>query len=212
MNPHTKLASFYRYFYMTEKLPNNLCTYFWGLMLAFILTPLTWLAMLHNRIYNPIKKKTYTYEDKTTYYYDTPYKPVATAFGLGFTLLAFCIGAVTLISFGKLTGIDTRNFIGSSSVILGCIKIYAIGLLTVFGTIALFYLLMAIWRLIPKKEPKKETDEEYYARRKAENKAEMERRIYKENNPTIFTLAWKWLVAFKEKNCPIITWDYTKED
>lgn len=209
MNPHSKLASFYRYFYMEENLPNNLCNYVWSLLFAFACTPLTWLAMLHNRIYNPIRKeKRVNYMGQLMYYYKTPYKPIQTGVGIIFSFLAFMIGAVTLKIFEHISKVE---IIRPSEILLGCIKIYGVGILTVFTSIALFYGLMFLWRLIPKKKEKEETNEEFHARMDARNKAEMERRIYKENNPSFLTLVWRWLVAFKEKNCPMITWDYTKE-
>lgn len=34
---------------------------------------------------------------------------------------------------------------------------------------------------------------------------------YKPSSPSIFKLIWQGFVAFKEKNCPVVTWDYTKK-
>ena len=210
MNPHSKLASLYRYFYMEETLPNNLCNYFWGLFFAIICLPFTWLAILHNRVYNPITKHENKYANKTLHYYTTPFKPLPTALGLIFTVFTFVIGAVTLIIFEKITGVNTRAFINQSTIPIGVIKMYMIGILGIIGSIGLFNVLIALLRLLPKKAP--ETEEEFYARLTKENQRNKERMEHKRNNPNIFTLAWRWLVAFKEKNCPLIEWDYTKKE
>ena len=34
---------------------------------------------------------------------------------------------------------------------------------------------------------------------------------HKLDNPNFIMLTWKALVAFKEKNCPVITWDRNEE-
>lgn len=43
-----KLAIFYRWSYgkSTDQLPNNLCPYFWKLVLAFFLLPITWVSFI----------------------------------------------------------------------------------------------------------------------------------------------------------------------
>jgi hypothetical protein len=210
MNPHSRLASFYRYFYMTENLPNNLCNYFWGLMLAFVCLPFVWLAMLINYINHPIKRKEYQEDGKIIYYYDTPFEPCATGYGIIFTFINLIIGIATIELISKL-GISTATLTFGLTNIKLLFYIYGVGILAIASSIGLFFGYMALMRLIPDKKEKELTDEEYWAKRDAEDIKERERREYKLNNPSLITLAWRWLKAFKEKNCPMIDWDYSKQ-
>lgn len=214
MNPHSNLASFYRYFYMTENLPNNLCNYFWGLLFAFVCLPFVWTAMLLNRILTPIKLKEYDMGEgeKKKYGYSKPYNPFTTGFGVIFTTMIIVIGMVTLrILLGKTFGHngDGLNVFGTSPYAI-ILYLYCVGLLTVLGGVVTFLILMFLWRLLPNKTP--ETDEEFYAKLTAKSQIEKERIERRRTNPSFLVLTWRWLVAFKEKNCPLITWDYTKKD
>lgn len=213
MNPHTNLASFYRYFYMREQLPNNLCNYFWNLIFAFICLPFVWTAMLLNRILTPIKLKEYDMGEgeKKKYYYSTPYDPIKTGYGIVFTFLLLIIGGVMLrLVYGKT--LEHGNVIDAfgTSAYARLLYVYCVGILTVLCGVTAFFILMFLWRMLPKKAP--ETDEEYEARRTAENQKDRERMERRRTNPSFIVLTWRWIVAFKEKNCPMLEWDYTKKD
>ena len=59
---------------------------------------------------------------------------------------------------------------------------------------------------------KKLTAEESHEKEMLKINRDIEKGKYRRENPSILTLACKRLVAFKEKNCPMITWDYTKKE
>ena len=56
------------------------------------------------------------------------------------------------------------------------------------------------------------SEEEKDAKWEKELAEERAKRLKREANPSFLTLMWRWIVAFKEKNCPLITWDYTKDN
>ena len=43
-------------------------------------------------------------------------------------------------------------------------------------------------------------------------KKKNEKSQHRADNPYLITLFWRGLVAFKDKNCPVITWDYDGKD
>jgi hypothetical protein len=78
LDPHSTLASLYRYFYLEAELPNNLCSYFWKLAIMFVSLPFVWMALIINKgiksvdeiirgVYSCYSKNTpdlWTYEEK----------------------------------------------------------------------------------------------------------------------------------------------------
>lgn len=207
MNPHSNLASLYRYFYMTDKLPNNLCIYFWGLLLLFICLPFTWLAMIFNYFNNPIQRKEYkSYDDNIIYYYTMSYKSIPTMIGFFFSFLTISV-SICIIAFLAKCGISETYFVNrTNSAIFTLLSLYVYGLIFIFISICLFFGIIHLVRLLPKKSL--ETNEEYLTRL---NK-DLKRMEHKRNNPNFITLACRWLIAFKEKNCPLLDWDYTKKE
>ena len=239
LNPHSGLASFYRHFYVTTQLPNNLCNYFWGLMFAFIMFPFVWIAMAWNRFNNFIYFdtrletvfETYTAPDgyvgsisageKPKNVYAKKFDTVNTAFGLIFTLLAFLVGG---LSFGMILRLSNFNIIehvlGNEKGYLPMFLIYLIGIATAITFILLFVLI--VWmvtfvsKFIPEKKSKTTVDvledwDKEWRDSQAKREAKAARLLRRQTNPNFFILTWRWMVAFKEKNCPIITWDYEQK-
>lgn len=209
MNPHSKLASFYRYFYLTEKLPNNLCNYCWGLVLAIICTPFVWPAIAINMF----NKEIYLYEDKQFQMYSVRGKKTATSMGIVFSFFILVIGAVTIILLEKM---DIINHVHAKNLSFLFI-LYLVGISTVAFSILMFYFFVAITRIIDSFKNEL-TEDEREAKYLAENRRyaekyekDWENKKYREANPRFYTLMWRWIVAIKEKNCPMITWDYTKK-
>ncbi len=212
MNPHTNLASFYRYFYLTKDLPNNLCNYFWGLIFAMICFPFVWMAMAINRVNNKISYVFDTYahfengefiEHRKRYYYRVGFNPISTGIGILFTFMTVIIGLCTSKVLISIFIIAQLGVISSLQVVL--ITMYFIGVISIGAAIGLFHGIMALIRLIPNKPL---SDEERHQKRMKELEENHKRKLYREANPSFLTLTWRWVVSFKQKNCPIITWDY----
>lgn len=215
MNPYTALASFYRYFYSTAELPNNLCNYTWKLVFAIICLPFVWtqllINILHKRIYESSKTewngKAYV---KTTCFnvqYDT-----SVVLGLLYTILYLFLGLIVFSILEKI-GFDLNVLLPKGMVITILSRFYLVGVLLFGLCIGLFFLIINIARLVTKLKGVPTAEE--LALKKAKIDAIfdklIEREKYREQNPNIFKLIWRGIVAFKEKNCPIITWDYTKK-
>ncbi len=223
-NPHSRLASFYRYFYLVTDLPNNLCTYFWKLLFAFIWFPLVWPAMLINYLNKKIVLEYNTHNE-----YDKNWRILSTekrcrylkrhnalenGNGALLTLLILFIGVFTCyyITFNCSAIFFNIDIFKSIGVICGALIIYGTGLLVVFTAIAYFVIGIDIVRLFSKVK-KVLTQEELdalQAKKDAEHEAMCERDRYRAANPNFIILTWRWIVAFKERNCPLITWEYNK--
>jgi hypothetical protein len=207
MNPHSNLASFYRQVYLEDELPNNLCNYFWAIIFGIITLPFTWLILLFNYSKGYIKKYQLENTDGITqYYYAVHCQSLPTRYGFMGTIAIWMLGALTVVFISILTGHQPKEFTNALTIPMLIISVYLIGIASLFTCIGLFMSAIAIWRLIPKKPVKEETEQERKMREFNEKLNAVRQR-----DPNIFTLAWRWLVAFKEKNCPLITWDYSKE-
>jgi hypothetical protein len=224
-NPHSRLASFYRYFYLTSSLPNNLCNYFWGLTLAVILLPFVWIALAINRYHNIIKFdttqiNTWKYDEKgnstksgskpLNEYRVYEWNRHSTSMGLLFTFFSIVIGFIVGAILFKGLGVDLmpKEYVHGGFV---CVTIlYIIGLISGFSLFILGLLSISLVRLLSsfQKEKTQEEEEAENAKYIAKNEADAKKRLYRRNNPYFIVLAWRYLVALKEKRCPIITWNY----
>lgn len=231
LNPHSNLASFYRYFYLRETLPNNLCNYFWGLVFAFSCFPFVWIAMLINRY-----KKIISYDETPVnifeYYEDEKgcnkskiigtkkkdeyevqrFSQTPTGYGFAFTFFAILIGVLTS-GLSLKAGYDF-SFMHSFSLPLFFVKLYLLGVFSAIIVIILFILIVELHVFLY--SFKKELTLEELLLREEKKTIKMNKRWEKERNrevnPNFLTLTWRWIVAFKEKNCPIITWDYDNDN
>lgn len=219
LNPHGYLASFYRYFYLTDKLPNNLCNYCWSLLIAFLTFPFVWMAVLMNRMSNKIKFNTEKYNHyengefvdvRPRNRYEVGFNPIQTAYGLLFTFATVMLGAFVFI---KLLGNQPAQHQGMGYFIKGLFVVYAVGVATIISCVLLYFVYLFIYKFFIKLK-KKPTTEEIIARDlRAEEKRKKywEKVHYREKNPNFIVLFWRYIVALKEKNCPIIEWDYNKK-
>lgn len=205
LNPHSRLASFYRYFYLTGDLPNNLCNYFWGLIVAFVCFPFVWTSIFLNYL-----------TDKICYLptinrYCVGYKPLPTPVGLVFNIFIFIIGCVGFKLLGFIFSQTIMFFLlDHMFVVSALIFLYFLGLITILVVVVVFNIIVGLVRFATSFK-KKLTEEELRLQEEKETQKYTEywaNKRKKEANPNFLVLTWRWLVAFKEKNCPIITWDY----
>lgn len=229
LNPHSKLALFYRYFYLRTNLPKSLCDYSWSLVLAIICFPFVWSAMLVNHYKNAISLSTnwvwktsdyvdeqgYTHKntarkvEETKYFVD--FNPLPTFVGViisfGLIILGFIVSALGVTVFGLISLMPPNpNW-------MIAFQFYFMGIFACISGIVLFFIFGFLIRLLPKKKPltyaeqeaKELKDQEYF---NAMSEKRAKTYLYRQANPRITTLIWRGLVAFKDKNCPMITWDY----
>ncbi len=200
-NPYSRTASFYRYFFLKKDLPNSLCDYSWGLLIASISFPFVWVAMLFNRIKNKIyfdvKEKRYRLAD---------FGVIPTVVGFVFTLLLFLVGIISLGIFEGIYGIKFIDKMGGINCLLlsyitgiGSVIVAVISYFTINGIINLFSRFKK--ELTPEEKEIKQAT--YIEKLTIKEKAN-------QNQPNYFKILWLGFKAFKEKNCPLITWDYEK--
>lgn len=223
LNPQSRLATFYRYFYLTNTLPNNLCAYFWALFFAFIFLPFVWIAVIINYKQNKIKRykdskyifKNNVVVDNISFYrYLVSNDAMKTMSGFFLTLLAMIIGATVYAGVLQLNPVVVNN--------MGLFKaltfLYLVGILSVLSIILIILIIIGLFKIINtliysiKKEPtleqklEKERKTMEYEEKRREKEREKEK--YREDNPNFLAIAWRWVVAFKEKNCPLLEWNY----
>lgn len=207
LNPHSRLAFLYRYTYLKE-VPTDGCDYFWKLLLAFFLFPLIWPAILFNHIneriwYDDFQKKYHTGLADSN------------IFGLFYNFIILIFGALVIISLESLKVIPMNGWVtrGDSLLILfyNVGKVYFFGL---FLMVTIYYVaksfvkfVVYIDALIPKKP--RETNLEIRLRKIREAEEKKQKIQAKLNSkPSIFKLLRLRYKAYKDKNCPVLKWDY----
>ncbi len=135
-----------------------------GLIFCFITLPFVWTVVAWNRYKNKIKFNTDIepiYGDKDGKWQQTGSRPrniyevetwetPQTAVGLGWSFLLAILGLFTygivfkLFNYDLTIGLDPQK----PSIFLVVINLYFIGVISVIFFIALFSLLMALWRFI----------------------------------------------------------------
>lgn len=90
LNIHSTLAKFYRAFWNKTELPNNLCSYFWSLLIAFVFLPFTFPAVILNEILIPF----YYSEHKKKY--EIKENRINTAMGILFNFLFWAAGLTSM--------------------------------------------------------------------------------------------------------------------
>jgi hypothetical protein len=217
LNRDGSLASFYRYFYAKDTLPKNGCDYFWLLCLAFVLLPFVWPAVALNRFNNKIILRKSTYWDSNlqsnvlcTYYdvYSSGF--VQTGLGLVFNIILIIVGGLIL---GPLYKSHPDFFIFHiKSFIFTIFIITAIGFVSIIAVWLFFkYLFAFIISLIPSGPQTEEEWHEYYTKQREKDLAKLKRYYEKQAHPNFFKLIGMRIMSYKEKNCPIIQWEETKQ-
>ena len=196
LNIHGTLAKFYRAFWNDTDLPDNLCSYFWKLVLAFIFLPICFPMMIINALTSP-----YYYTDKDDWGrsgYKGGWDRSSSLYGALINALIFLIGV----------GISQGVF-GELSKYMSIWKFYANGVLfsvALILSVALIILLCkAIGSIIPKKEEKVLTEEEELADRKKRYDEYLKKEARKQKS--LWYLTKKMFIAWKDKNCPLIEWN-----
>lgn len=229
-NPHSSLASFYRYFYLVETTPNNLCDYFWKLLIALICFPFVWPAMAINR-YNKVVwfdtalYNIWEYDEVAGHNICRGEKPLnryrirvsqshTTAIGALYSLVFFIAGIFSSGVLYKFFHIDLLTN-GNPNVSFHLLyMLYITGVICIFSSIGLFFIIVAVCRFLSKFKKQLSQEEKealYLANEKRyveRSKRCQERRARRQANPNFIILLFRWFKAIKEKNCPIIEWDY----
>lgn len=196
LNPHGLMARLYRNFYNTGGLPNNLCPYFWKLIIAIISFPFVWPAMLLNSFTNPYYYKKDYYNDWKEY--AGGLNRIPSLIGIILNILLFFGGILlSVILYGK----PTAQHIGLE-------RLYVNGIILAVFVTVFFYLIGFLIRLIPKKKKKiltYEEEDELWRIQREKN------RLSKEKWQRSFVyLCWKAFIAWKDRVCPQIEWKYDK--
>lgn len=190
LSTHNQLAMLYRNFYNRSFLPNNLCNYFWLLLVALICTPFVYPVLILNKFISPFE---WSYSQ---YYRRSSYNNIPIVIGVVFNVLIF------------LFGILLSQMIYGRSIfnLLELHEIYTNGIILTSIVLTLIVTIVFIIKKIPYHE---ETDEEWELKYKAKNaKQQLKELRYKQSFRYLLVQRFK---AWKNNNCPIIEWDTSKE-
>lgn len=199
LSTHNKLAMLYRAFYNREQLPNNLCNYFWLTLLMLIFLPFVWPIIIINKFIAPFEWKEKDSWNNIFYYnpyYTRGYKtPAPHPLGFLINFVLFIVGLVCTKLFYKNDWEYMSNF-----------KLYFNGIIAVIIGIIIITLfvklLIYLSNLNPKSGDQKEL--EYKIR------CEKDRLKSIKHKQSFRYLTWQRIIAWKENNCPIITWKNDK--
>ena len=124
LNSNSISSKLYRWFYGTNVLPNNLCPYFWKLVLAWlVLIPYSLVCL--PVIIMEIKDKDYRYHDNSTG------KRIGYSILLYFIL--FCIGCMLSLIASFFVTPEETSFYMFTATLGACIWIIAIGVVLLEG-------------------------------------------------------------------------------
>lgn len=202
LNVHSRLAKFYILFYDRAFLPNNLCSYFWLLLFAFICTPLCYPAMVVNYLMSPPY-----YSEEYGTYRNGGYIPTGIGAVLNFLIL--------ILGFWL-----TLEFYGKPYVeVLPLWKAYANGIIYTVSLFISIYLvvnlIIFIIKIYPKRVRKEQPELTLEERMKLYEEAEeldRQRRLRRRQRreKSFWHILVKYFIAWKDKNCPIIDWETKK--
>jgi hypothetical protein len=144
LSTHNKLAMLYREFYNKDTPPNNLCNYFWGLLIALICTPLVWPALIINKFLAPFEWR----EGDLFGKYEKPHYSRGYRDGMHI-ILGFFINVI-LFSFGILF---TKIFYGNTLQFMSPYKIYFNGVLGTTIGILVIVLFVKLMTYLANKNP-----------------------------------------------------------
>lgn len=187
INGHSFLASFYRHTYL-KNIPHGLCDYVWGLVFAFLIFPFTWTVILLNKIDESIKFD----EFRGNY---TFFGAIKTSNGPFHTMIILVISLFSSALLDANCSDLMKNYLNSLSFFNGILVMYGVGILGCILIASIIYLIYIIFKTISDNIPEKEK----------------EFKPYVPKSPSMLKLLWLGIVAFKDKNCPIMVIDYTKK-
>lgn len=202
LNQHSKIASLYRYFYVTTKLPNSLCDYFWGVIFAFCCLPITWIPMVINKINGKIVY------NKQRYEYEIEYRPLPSIFGLLFSIGIIFIGGIGSGLFYGITGVDV-----SPNNIFTLAIFYVYGIVMIILSVISYFIITSIIKFISlfKKELTEQEKEQIKNAKHAELLRKMEKEEIKNKKQNFLKITWIYLKSIKNNYCPLITWENRKK-
>jgi amino acid transporter len=213
LNIHNNLASLYRYFYLTSELPNNLCSYFWKLLIAIVCTPLVLPSLLLNRYgSNTFVLKTYVdHNGNECSDYRKYNESVPTGVGLLLNVVITMVGGL-MIALLTWIGLLDKDFGNNFPVIMQILTIFGFGLATIVTVILSVLGIGNAWNKIEDMNKPKTQEEwdRFWNKEEEKDKAKRLKLIEKEKNPGFFKILWARIKAAKEKNCPIIEWEDKK--
>lgn len=194
LNIHGSLARLYMEFYNTSDLPNNLCAYFWKLVVAIIFSIPCYPAMIINALTSKIEwSKAFK-----RYYVDSSRMNVV--FGLFFNFIFLMIG---ILITGKIYGGRYLRYMAIWKIYLNGIMYSVLIGGGIIGIIALVILVMK----------NRDKNEKSYVDMTPEERTTLwdeqeKKRLRKEGS--FWNLTKKAFMAWKEKNCPILEWNSNK--
>lgn len=175
------LANFYRNFYNTVDLPNNLCNFFWLYLIAIICYPLFWPSIIINNIYTPIQLG-------ANLKYKIYNRRIPTYIGVFANIILMFTGAWTA---------DCLNIHFSNTFPICDIIIFImLGTITCICFFYLFVILIKFYNFL-----------QLYKKREKSIEILNERLKINEKERSFFFLLKERIKAFKDKNCPMITWE-----
>lgn len=188
---NSPLAHFYCLFYDKTILPNNLCTYFWKLLIGIICAPLLLPTLILNYFFG-------VYYNKNKKQYESG-NILPNGLGLLFhVVIIICGGFVSVFLYGEILAKS-----------LSLCAIYFNGILLILGVVCIILLIIKTVQYTYNRQPKKQlSDEEQHQ----EYLKLMEKlRIADVKKKSSFLYIMKHtIIAWKEKNCPLITWENEK--
>jgi hypothetical protein len=197
LSTHNKLAMLYREFYSKEDLPNNLCNYFWSLLIAVICTPLVWPALIINKFLAPFEwREGDSFGKYENPYYSRGYRSEVPII-LGFLINCF------LFLFGLLF---TEMFYGNTLQFMSLYKIYFNGVLGIAIGILVITLFVKLITYLANRNP----DSDEVRRAKMDLYYEKQKLKSIKYKQSFRYLVFQRIKAWKEQNCPLITWSNTK--
>lgn len=202
LNPHGLLATYYREFYQTTKLPNNLCSYFWKLVIGIICFPICYPAMAINYAQNPIR---YDKEDNSW----SGGGDIPTAIGGLLNLLILLIGlGFSHIVYGNITGYFSLGKLYINGII-GTICVIALIAITAF-------MVYGVYLLVEYIQERKQNNHESISQEEYNKREVIRQEILKQKElkrqKSLWYLTKKMFFAWKEKNCPIIEWESVNQN
>lgn len=201
LNIHSSLAHFYRNFYDTPKLPDNLCSYFWKLVIAFICAPFIWPTIVTSAFTRPYRYSTET----KAYTYGGENIGLFLGFLSNFIFLVLGFGFLDIF-YGK----------GTSNIV-SIWKIYVDGVMSAIIITAGFILFFHFLKFLIKTAENFRNKGKRYGDMTLEEKTaywdEIERKKKEKEErrkKTFWYIAKQYFIAWKDKHCPRIEWEDNK--
>lgn len=180
------LAKYYGNFYNTLNKPNNLCAYFWKLLIALICYPFIFPIFHLNNLMYPIYEK-----DEKNPYNKCNRSPIA-------------LGIFINIMFGMVGMLVNNLYFGDIAHHMGVFKTYCNGFLTITLIVIVVVGIFKLIKLIPTTPKPELTYDEEVIKYQEKNLKRYERKMKWQQS--FIYLTWEFIKAKKNDYCPRIEW------